>query len=196
MTNRILAAALALALSHPAGAAPTVSGDGACGIRATDNESFLTCDGERAPAPASPGDAPAAPAAAIEVTADQAWRIKRDLGSRVLLVDIGPPGEAARPARPSGVDANVPFTGPAKGPAEGEFPAAPSAGRFLAAMDEQLAGAGLGFGDPVILLCRTGACSVLAAQRLVEHGYAQVFAVSDGFEGWAVASGYGRAERP
>lgn len=45
---------LALALPIGAGATPTVSGDGACGVRAVDNESFLTCEGDRAPEPAAP----------------------------------------------------------------------------------------------------------------------------------------------
>lgn len=70
MTTRILIAAVALALANAAGAAPTVSGDGACGIRAVDNESFLTCEGDRAPEPVVTEEAVYAPLpAALPVTA-------------------------------------------------------------------------------------------------------------------------------
>ncbi len=189
MTNRLLASALAWALASPALAGPVVSGDGACGIRAVDNESFLTCDGERAPEPVMPGSQPVSTLpAAIAVTAAQAWQIKKDLGWRALLVDIRARGENERTGRPSGADATVPFT---------ETGPAPEVGRaFLATLDARLAAAGLGFGDPVILLCHNGDCSRLAAELMREHGYLQLFAVTDGFDGWNVASGYGRAARP
>lgn len=77
----------ALALPGAALATPTVSGDGACGIRAVDNESFVTCDGDRAPAPAPESADDTLPTAFV-ISARQAVQIKADLGSRALLADI------------------------------------------------------------------------------------------------------------
>jgi hypothetical protein len=51
MDRRLLFYVVALAFAEGAWAVPAVSGDGACGIRAVDNESFLTCEGDRAPEP-------------------------------------------------------------------------------------------------------------------------------------------------
>jgi len=86
-TSLLLLTALSV-LGHTH-AAPTVSGDGACGIRALDNESFLTCEGDRAPEPArTPVDTAGALPVAFPITARQAVQMKADLGQRVLLADI------------------------------------------------------------------------------------------------------------
>ena len=85
-TSLILAAALSLA--GQSSGAPTVSGDGACGARALDNESFLTCEDGRAPQPARDESANGNFPAAIPITARQAVQMKADLGPRVLLADI------------------------------------------------------------------------------------------------------------
>ncbi len=61
MKKRVLVATLALALANTAGAVPTVSGDGACGIHAVDNESFVTCEGDRAPEPVAADEVASAP---------------------------------------------------------------------------------------------------------------------------------------
>lgn len=89
MNRRHLMTAVMLALANAAGATPTVSGDGACGLRAVENESFLTCEGERAPEAVEmqAGDDRGFPPA-MAITARQAIQIKADLGPRVLLADI------------------------------------------------------------------------------------------------------------
>lgn len=58
MKIRVVMTVLALALAGTAEASPAVSGDGACGVRAVDNESFLTCDGDRAPEPVETAEGP------------------------------------------------------------------------------------------------------------------------------------------
>lgn len=89
MNGRILMTAVMLAFATSAEATPTVSGDGACGVRAVENESFLTCDGDRAPeAVAMHGGGDGGFPAAMAITARQAVQMKADLGSRVLLADI------------------------------------------------------------------------------------------------------------
>jgi rhodanese-related sulfurtransferase len=195
-----LIAAVLLALSGLAGASPQVSGDGACGIRAVDNESFVTCSGDRAPEPVGPEDHATGTdfIAPLPVSASTAWQIKRDLAERVLMVDIRARPEIAYTGMPLGVDANVPFIEPA--PA---FTINAASGRldmdinvhFLDHMDRKLSSAGLGHGDPVILLCRSGEQSRTAAKLMNEHGYLQVFVVAGGFEGDLAAGGDGTGPR-
>lgn len=144
--SRCLVAAL-LALANPSQATPVVSGDGACGVRAVDNESFLTCEGERAPLPAGAQDAGGGDMpAALPISARQAVQMKADLGSRVLLADI----------RAQALDLHL-----------------------LERLDDALLAGGLRHGDPVVLLARTAEQGRLAAELMREHGYLQVFTVSD-----------------
>ena len=101
MRKTTLLLAAALALLGAAIATPTVSGDGACGIRAVDNESFVTCDGDRAPAPAPEAADDTLPTAFV-ISARQAGQIKADLGGaraarRHPRLRAGP--APARPAR-------------------------------------------------------------------------------------------------
>jgi rhodanese-related sulfurtransferase len=183
-----LIAAVLLALCGAAGATPQVSGDGACGIRAVDNESFVTCDGDRAPSPAGTGDvlAVAASPPAISIDAKRAWQIKRDLGAQVLLVDIRGRAEVFYTGMPIGADANVPLLEPSRDfafdAADGQLLMELNT-HFLERMDALLNARDLGRSDPVVLLCRSGERSSLAARLLREHGYRQLFVVSDGFEG-------------
>ncbi len=181
--NRTLLLACLAALAWPAASAPQVSGDGACGARAVDNESFVTCDGDRAPEPA---EVDLSLPAALPLTAAQAWSLKRDFGARILFVDIRSRPEILLEGVARGVEAHVPFMQPEPG-----WPVDARSGqaamtfdpRFLARMDEALAAAKLRHGDAVVLLCRSGERSRLAAELMREHGYLQVFAVRDGFEG-------------
>ena len=176
-----LATAILLALCGTAGAAPQVSGDGACGIRAVDNESFLTCEDDRAPAPVDADDR-GDPVAPMPISARQAWQMKRDLGKRVLLVDIRARTEFRHPGRPPVADARAAFMEPASGllvSASGGRGAMDFNPRFLERVDWLLADAGLRHGDPVVLLGESGDRGRLAAELMNEHGYLQVFVVPD-----------------
>ncbi len=48
---------------------------------------------------------------------------------------------------------------------------------------EELKAAGVGFADPVVLLCRSGVRSKAAAEYLTQNGYTTCYNVSGGFEG-------------
>lgn len=197
MDSKLLAVLLA-ALPGAAFATPQVSGDGACGIRAVDNASFVSCDGDRAPEPLGPVDESlrADFIAPMPVTATQAWRMKRDLGSRLLIVDVRARPEILFTGMPQGVDANIPFMEPGSDlavDARTGMPAMDYNIRFLHRMDELLRASRLRHGDAVVLLCRSGERSRLAAELMREHGYLQVFVVQGGFEG-AHASGTGEAD--
>jgi rhodanese-related sulfurtransferase len=188
-----LLVALGLALGGTAFAAPQVSGDGACGIRAIDNASFLSCEADRAPQAADDFDR-AEPPPAIAVDAKRAWQIKQDLGARALLVDIRTRAEVLYAGMPIGADANVPLLDPAAPFAAEASPGDPALRfdpQFLLHMDELLRAARLRHADPVVLLCRSGEYSALAARLMQEHGYLQVFVVSDGFEGVLAANADG-----
>jgi rhodanese-related sulfurtransferase len=164
-------------------AAPQVSGDGACGIRAVDNASFVSCEGDRAPAPV---DNDTSLPAALNVDAHGAWSLLRDFGRRVLFVDIRSRPEVLLAGQPQGIQAHVPFMQP-----DPNWEIDPHSGRarmafdpaFLPRLDAKLTAAGLRHGDPVMLICRSGERSRLAAELMREHGYLQVFVVRDGFEG-------------
>ena len=176
-----LVTALLLAFCGAAGAAPQVSGDGACGVRAVDNESFLTCVDDRAPPPAD-ADARADSIAPMWISARQAMQLKRDLGKRVLLVDIRARHEFHHAGRPPVADARAPFMEPASGllaSVGGGRGAADFNPRFLARVDALLTDAGLRHGDPVVLLGGSGEVGRLAAELMNEHGYLQVFVVAD-----------------
>ena len=194
--KRPIIAAILLALCGAAGASPQVSGDGACGIRAVDNASFLTCIDDQAPQPAAPDDAlnGAERLPPIPVDANRAWQLKQDLGARVLLVDIRGRAEVFYAGMPLGVDANVPLMEPAPSFAvdaqDGQL-AMDFNTRFLERMDDTLRAAHLRHGDPVVLLCRSGELSAIAAKLMQEHGYLQVFVVTDGFEGRLAANADG-----
>lgn len=183
--ERILATAIALALAGASAATPQVSGDGACGIRAVDNESFVTCIGDRAPEPVGPGDPGPAlePPAAMPISLKQARQLKRDLGGNALVVDLRGSAEAHYTGTPLRADAHVPFMEPAPGwilTAQGAI-AMQFAPRFLEDMDAALRAAHLRHGDPVVLLCRSAECRREAPALLAEHGYGQLFVVTDGF---------------
>jgi hypothetical protein len=91
MKTRILMTflALALALANTAAAAPAVSGDGACGVRAVDNESFLTCEGDRAPEPASAPAGPVPDDPEGTAVAPLACRLVDGTGRRLAVAALG-----------------------------------------------------------------------------------------------------------
>ncbi len=54
---------------------------------------------------------------------------------------------------------------------------------FTAWAGQRLAAKGLSKSDPVVLMCRSGNRSALAANLLTAAGFAQVYSVADGFDG-------------
>lgn len=63
------------------------------------------------------------------------------------------------------------------------FPTGAKNPGFTAQAAQMLGAAGAGKGDPVLLLCRSGARSRAAAIALTAAGYEQAFNVAGGFEG-------------
>jgi len=200
MKRLALLAALA-ASAMPAVATPTVSGPGACGIRAVDNQSFLSCVDDQPAAAVGQPDRPIEPVARV-VTPLEAWRARHNIGGRALLVDIRGMAEVIRDGSPLGSDANVPYLRSRSGATDsallrsGHPPFNP---QFLQRLDDVLAESGLKHDDPVVLICRSGTLSRIAAQLLIEHGYSDVRIVAGGFVGasdQAPQSGWKRSGLP
>jgi rhodanese-related sulfurtransferase len=175
-----------------------VVGDGACPQFAVDIAAFATCDGDRVAAPSALPPLRFAAAAPHEVpphkrtdsdlyiSAAEAHRIRRDYPAEVVLIDIRSRIEAAYVGQPDTVDIHVPYLEPALplqlSPASGS----PRLQRNPAFVQEVKAALARldGPAEPIVLLlCRSGQRSAIAADALAAAGVAHVYTVVDGFEG-------------
>jgi rhodanese-related sulfurtransferase len=95
---------------------------------------------------------------------------------RALFLDVRTPEELVSVGSTPLIDANVPVKIVTPDGAELN----PD---FAASVDGRLASKGLSKSDPVVLMCRSGHRSVVAAGILAAAGYTQVYSVVDGFEG-------------
>ena len=134
----------------------------------------------------------------LYVDAKEAHALKQQLGEKALFLDIRTRGEVSYTGMASSVDAHVPLLEhPANAPWDEK------AGRFKLEFNNdfenevarRMAARGLGKGDPVILICRSGDRSSKAANLLAEQGYAKVYTVIDGFEGDVAKDGPNAGKR-
>ncbi len=192
-----LAPALALAQIQ-------VVGDDACPKFAVDIAAFATCDGELVASPAIGGGMriAAMPPAEVPpqkrtdshlyVSAIEAHRIRQAYPGRVVLIDIRSRLEAAYVGQPDTVDLHVPFLEPAL-PLQGD--AAPEKIKLQRnpSFVEELKAALARLDGPaeptILLLCRSGQRSAIAADVLAAAGLTHVYTIVDGFEGDLGASG-------
>jgi rhodanese-related sulfurtransferase len=96
----------------------------------------------------------------------------------VLFLDVRTPRELTSSGLTPLIDANVPFKRVAAGGMQLEINP-----DFAAKTGKRLAAKGLSKNDPVVLMCRSGHRSAMAADLLTEAGFTQVYSVADGFEG-------------
>src|SRR3954447_18056409 len=104
--------------------------------------------------------------------------MKREMGNRILVVDIGTPGETQKNARRVPIDAYVPFMEPGSASASNAIADSPELTfrtDFCGNLEEVLRAAHLKHGEPVILLSPSMERSMLAALLLQEHGYSHVY---------------------
>lgn len=134
----------------------------------------------------------------LYVDAKEAYALKQQLGEKALLLDIRTRGEVSYTGMASSVDAHVPLLEhPANAPWDEK------AGRFKLEFNNdfenevarRMAARGLGKGDTVILICRSGDRSSKAANLLAEQGYTKVYTVVDGFEGDVAKDGPNAGKR-
>ncbi|HLN25926.1 MAG TPA: rhodanese-like domain-containing protein [Patescibacteria group bacterium] len=107
------------------------------------------------------------------------------LQGKALFLDVRTPAEVALVGMAQLADANVPILlGPSStfDEVKGTFKLAPNPD-FLAEAERRLAGKGLTKDDVVVVMCRSGDRSPIAANALAKAGFSHVWSVVDGFEG-------------
>ncbi len=191
LLSLLVAPALACSQVH-------VSSDEPCPRFAIDIESFATCNGDKVQKPltASAYDLALTPedqvppqkrtAGALYVSAAQAYQLQRAHPEEVILLDIRSRAEVVFAGQPDTVDAHVPLLEPA-------YPLTwnPRANNwlmqrnpaFVAEVEATLTRFGADKDSPVLLLCRSGERSAIAADALTAAGFSRVYTVFDGFEG-------------
>ena len=106
-------------------------------------------------------------------------------GGRSLFVDVRAPEELASSGVATMVDANVPLFLLSRG--DGKPRPNPD---FVTQVESRLAAKGLTKDDAVVVMCRTGRRSALAASLLAGFGFSHVYSVIDGFEGDGPGTGW------
>jgi rhodanese-related sulfurtransferase len=204
-TMRVHRALLSLLVSPFAAFAQTqVVGDEACPKYAVDMAYFATCDGDRVARPSvastlhvtavAPQDVPPLKRtdSGRHVTAAEADRIRQAYPGRFALIDIRSRLEVVYAGQPDAVDIHVPFREPvlplqwnaaSNGPKMQRNPA------FVDAVKAELARLDWPDDSILLLLCRSGEMSAIAADALTAAGLPHVFTIVDGFEGDLGASG-------
>lgn len=110
---------------------------------------------------------------------------------KVLFIDVRTPAEVNFVGSTPLMDANVPFKlGPTNAIDEKTgalvLVANPD---FVAQVEARLAAKSLTKADTVVLMCRSGDRSAVAANVLIDAGFTKVYSVADGFEGDVAADG-------
>ena len=96
----------------------------------------------------------------------------------VLFLDVRTSAELASSGSTQLMDGNDPvMIEPAAGTQLEPNP------NFTAWAKQRLAAKGLSKSDPVVLICRSGSRSAVAANLLTAAGFTEVYSVADGFEG-------------
>lgn len=199
------ATALRALLLAPAAALAQIQvvGDDACPTYAVDIAAFASCDGDRIARPAAaPLRIAALPEQAVpahkrsdsgrHVSAAEAHRIREALPGQVLLIDIRSRLETFYSGQPDVVDIHVPYLEPAHplqwNPATGSLKMQRNP-TFVDEIKAELARRDGPAEPTILLLCRAGERSAIAADALAAAGLRSVYTIVDGFEGDIGASG-------
>lgn len=130
--------------------------------------------------------------------AREAYALKQKLGAKAFFVDVRSRYEVSYVGMPTVADANIAYV-----EHPDDAPWDDKAGRFKLEVNSdfgpelarRMAAKGLGKGDVVIVMCRSGDRSARAATLLTQLGYSSVFSVVDGFEGDVATSGPKQGQR-
>jgi rhodanese-related sulfurtransferase len=126
--------------------------------------------------------------AALYLTAAQAYQLQQSRQHEVVLIDIRGQAEVMFAGQPDGVDLHVPY-------AELAYPLTQNVQQwqrnptFIADVEAALQRRNVDKNRPILLLCRSGLRSAIAADALAAAGFTRVYTVIDGFEGDVGASG-------
>ncbi len=121
----------------------------------------------------------------LYLTSDEVPPFLAQRGGRALFVDVRTPEELTSSGVATMVDANVPLLLNSSG--DGKLQPNPD---FVAQVRSRLAAKGLTKDDAVVVMCRTGRRSALAASLLAAFGFPHVYSVVDGFEGDEPGAGW------
>lgn len=128
----------------------------------------------------------------LYLNASQAWGLKQQGGSEVLLIDIRSRAEAQYVGLPEGIDRHIPYM---ENSAFFEWDDARKQYKvelnpqFAQSIATLLAASAQGKNTVLVLMCRSGDRSAAAVNLLAQLGYSQVYSVLDGFEGDLSPSG-------
>ena len=115
----------------------------------------------------------------------EAYEMKKTGGDKVLLIDVRTPEEIQYLGSMALMDANIPyqFNDISDFDAKKKVYASSLNSNFTVAVGELVAKQGLSKDSPIILSCRSGDRSAVAANLLVKAGYTKVYSAVEGFEG-------------
>ena len=122
----------------------------------------------------------------LYLSAPEAFKMKSEGGGKVAMIDIRTRGEFLFIGAASPVDMNIPYMeldDPASWDKKNNRYGMSPNSDFVAAVDALMGRLNLGKADPLILICRSGDRSSVAANLLAQAGYTKVYSVDDGFEG-------------
>jgi rhodanese-related sulfurtransferase len=122
----------------------------------------------------------------LYVPAPEAFKMKTEGGSKVMFVDVRTRGEFLFVGSAPIVDQNIPYM-EMEDPVSWDnknnrYTLSPNSD-FVSAVSELATRMGLDKNSTIILICRSGDRSSLAANLLKLAGYTKVYSVVDGFEG-------------
>ncbi len=102
----------------------------------------------------------------------------------IVLIDVRDPVEISFVGHPEPMDSNIPLRTVTKkfNPKSGKYKMKANAG-FVADVDALMKRLGLSKSDPIIVSCRSGPRSAVAARLLHAAGYSNVWNQIEGFEG-------------
>ncbi|MCU0841821.1 MAG: rhodanese-like domain-containing protein [Thiobacillaceae bacterium] len=116
---------------------------------------------------------------------------------RVLFVDVRTPEEQLFVGTPAGIDGTTPFgiMNYSKWDEEKKTYLRYPNPDFLGQFEMWVMDKGIEKTDPIVLICRSGDRSALAADLLARHGYTNIWSVVDGFEGDLAKDGPNKGRR-
>lgn len=149
---------------------------------------------------ANPADVPKdkQTALALYLTPTGAWEMIQKNPDKTLFIDVRTRAEATYVGMAEGVDGLVPFVDHdpfwAWDDKRNSYKLEPVQ-NFVPAIQLRLDAKNLNKDDIVIVMCRSGTRSAVAANRLAEAGYTKVYSVIEGFEGDSSKSGPDKGQR-
>lgn len=174
----------------------SVVADDACPKYAVDIESFATCEGDRVARPApslrinvlAAQQVPATKRSdnGLHVTATEAQRLLKAYPDQVVLIDIRSQPEVAFVGQPEAAAIHVPYRTvavPLQWKADSTGLKTQRNPSFVEEVKDALALLDWPTDSTLLLLCRSGKLSAIAADALLAAGLPHVVTIVDGFEG-------------